>query len=227
MWSKRKRAESATLYETRPSGFHALIRQIQSWKLYGEWTVASWERSISSAVGSFMKHGSFPLEVKNELPNSELRLQLMLWFRPAKLEPSWGKIISSGEYGGLRSASFLLRPNFHVEFYQDTHHFNTFRPPSSLCGTPRRIWGGHIQGHRRRNASDLHRRMVSQSKHGSGSKFRFRHSGITRGDHRGVVEAVGGERRDHDHYALERRDIPATNQEQGDNGNPRDEDTFA
>ena len=85
--------------------------------------------------------GFFPLSHESGKPVSpELRLRFLLWFKPAELEPSWGKVIGSGEFQGLKNATFPLRPNGHVTLYQDAHHCSTFRPPFDLCGTPRRLW---------------------------------------------------------------------------------------
>lgn len=85
-------------------------------------------------------NGFFPLVMENGKPNPELKLRFMLWFKPAELEPTWTRIISHGQFQGLRNASFPLRSNCHVTLYQDAHHCSTFQPPLALCGSPRKLW---------------------------------------------------------------------------------------
>lgn len=84
--------------------------------------------------------GFFPLEMENGKPNPDLRLRFMLWFKPAAYEPTWGKIISNGEFQGLRNASFPQRSNCHVKLYHDAHHSSSFEPPYDLCGSPGKLW---------------------------------------------------------------------------------------
>ncbi|GMY34557.1 phospholipase D alpha 4 [Fagus crenata] len=85
-------------------------------------------------------NGFFPLLKENGTPNPELKLRFMLWFKPAEFEPSWRKILSNGEFQGLRNATFPQRSNCHVTLYQDTHHLSTFHPPFDSSGAPRRLW---------------------------------------------------------------------------------------
>lgn len=85
-------------------------------------------------------NGFFPLLMENGRPNPELKLRFMLWFKPAAFEPSWRKILSNGDFQGMRSASFPQRSNCHVTLYQDAHHLSTFQPPFLPRGAPRRLW---------------------------------------------------------------------------------------
>ena len=85
-------------------------------------------------------NGFFPLVPENGKPNPELKLRFLVWFKPAEFEPTWGKILSSGDFQGLKNATFPQRSNSHVTLYQDAHHCSTFQPPFDLCGTPRRLW---------------------------------------------------------------------------------------
>ncbi|XP_041015659.1 phospholipase D alpha 4 [Juglans microcarpa x Juglans regia] len=85
-------------------------------------------------------NGFFPLIMENGKPNPELKLRFMFWFKPAEFEPSWRKILSHGEFKGLRNATFPQRSNCHVTLYQDAHHLSTFHPPSFPRGPPRRLW---------------------------------------------------------------------------------------
>ncbi|XP_004297606.1 PREDICTED: phospholipase D epsilon [Fragaria vesca subsp. vesca] len=85
-------------------------------------------------------NGNLPLLIESGKPNPELKLRFMLWFKPAEFEPSWGKMISYGEFQGLRNATFPQRSNSHVTLYQDAHHCSSFKPSPKLCGTPRRLW---------------------------------------------------------------------------------------
>jgi len=89
---------------------------------------------------SSLINGLFPLLKENGTPNPELKLQFMLWFKPAVFEPSWRKMLSNGEFQGLRNATFPQRSNCHVTLYQDAHHLSTFHPPFYSCGAPRRLW---------------------------------------------------------------------------------------
>ncbi|XP_059455839.1 phospholipase D alpha 4 [Corylus avellana] len=82
-------------------------------------------------------NGFFPLLMENGRPNPELKLRFMLWFKPAAFEPSWRKMLSNGDFQGMRSASFPQRSNCHVTLYQDAHHLSTFQPPFL---PPRRLW---------------------------------------------------------------------------------------
>ena len=90
---------------------------------------------------SSLINGFFPLSQENgKQPNLELKLRLLLWFKAAEYEPTWEKILSNGEFQGLRNASFPQRSNTHVTLYQDAHHCSNFQPPFDICGTPRRLW---------------------------------------------------------------------------------------
>ncbi|KAL6134609.1 hypothetical protein ACLB2K_066838 [Fragaria x ananassa] len=61
-------------------------------------------------------NGNLPLLIESGKPNPELKLRFMLWpwFKPAEFEPSWAKMISYGEFQGLRNATFPQRSNSHV-----------------------------------------------------------------------------------------------------------------
>ncbi|XP_012069001.1 phospholipase D alpha 4 [Jatropha curcas] len=85
-------------------------------------------------------NGFFPLLMENGKPNPEVKLRFLLWFKPAEIEPSWRKILSNGEFQGLKNSTFPQRSNCHVTLYQDAHHLNTFQPPLALCGSPRKLW---------------------------------------------------------------------------------------
>lgn len=85
-------------------------------------------------------NGFFPLLTENGRPNPALKLRFMLWFKPAQFEPSWRKILSNGDFQGLRNATFPQRCNCHVTLYQDAHHLSTFQPPFFPRGPPRRLW---------------------------------------------------------------------------------------
>ncbi|KAI4355524.1 hypothetical protein L6164_004287 [Bauhinia variegata] len=85
-------------------------------------------------------NGFFPLHMDNGKPNPQLKLRLLLWFKPAELEPSWAKLLSSGEYQGLKNATFPKRSNCEVKLYHDAHHSSTFQPPFNLRGSPRKLW---------------------------------------------------------------------------------------
>ncbi|KAL7601339.1 hypothetical protein Lser_V15G25288 [Lactuca serriola] len=81
--------------------------------------------------------GLFPVCMENGKPNPELELRLMLWFKPANLEPNWRKIIDKNVFHGVKDATFPLRGKCGVTLYQDSHHHPTFKPP---CGSPRKLW---------------------------------------------------------------------------------------
>ncbi|KAL6972727.1 Phospholipase D alpha 4 [Sarracenia purpurea var. burkii] len=87
-----------------------------------------------------MINGFFPLKMDNGKPNPDLKLRFMLWFKPAELEPTWGKLLGNGRFEGLKNATFPQRSNCIVRLYQDAHHRSTFRPPFDLCGSPRKLW---------------------------------------------------------------------------------------
>lgn len=84
---------------------------------------------------------SFPLLMENGKLNLELKLRFMLWFKPAETEPGWGRLLSSGQFHGLRIGNtFPQRSNCRVMLYHDAHHSPTFQPPVPLCGSPRKLW---------------------------------------------------------------------------------------
>ncbi|GKV36534.1 hypothetical protein SLEP1_g44655 [Rubroshorea leprosula] len=83
-------------------------------------------------------NGFFPLVMENGKQNPELLLRFMLWFKPAELEPTWGKIFRNGGFPGLRNATFPQRSDCGVVLYQDAHHSSAFQPP--FCLTPRKLW---------------------------------------------------------------------------------------
>ncbi|KAF5751275.1 Phospholipase D epsilon family protein [Tripterygium wilfordii] len=86
-------------------------------------------------------NGFFPLIMEKGKPNQEIKLRLMLWFKPAELEPTWQKILDyDGDFPGLRNATFPQRSNCHVTLYNDAHHSSNFHPPSAICGPPRKLW---------------------------------------------------------------------------------------
>lgn len=78
--------------------------------------------------------------MENGKPNPKLKLKFILWFKPAELEPNWAKILSNGEFQGLRDATFPQRFNCQVKLYHDAHHSPSFQPPFELCGTPKNLW---------------------------------------------------------------------------------------
>ncbi|XP_030526387.1 phospholipase D alpha 4 [Rhodamnia argentea] len=85
-------------------------------------------------------HGLFPLQMENGQQNEKLKLQLILWFKPAEIELSWSKILTNGKFGGLRNATFPQRSNCQVTLYQDAHHLSGFQPLLGFGTTPRRLW---------------------------------------------------------------------------------------
>ncbi|EYU21384.1 hypothetical protein ABFS82_09G116700 [Erythranthe guttata] len=96
---------------------------------------------------SSLINGFFPLTKQNGKTNKRLKLQFIVWFKPADSEKSWEKVITEdsnnggGYYQGLKNgAAFPMRSNCGVTLYQDAHHSPEFRPPLDLCGTPRNLW---------------------------------------------------------------------------------------
>ncbi|KAL0319373.1 UNVERIFIED_CONTAM: Phospholipase D alpha 4 [Sesamum angustifolium] len=90
---------------------------------------------------SSLINGFFPLSKQNGKPNKKLKLQFIVWFKPAEGEKSWEKALeTNGGYQGLKNAAFPIRSNCSVTLYQDAHHRHTFQPPTDLCGTPRKLW---------------------------------------------------------------------------------------
>ncbi|KAI3803373.1 hypothetical protein L1987_31524 [Smallanthus sonchifolius] len=84
--------------------------------------------------------GLFPVCMENGKPHPELKIRFMLWFKPAKLEPKWQKIIDNRKFNVLRDATFPQRTNCSVTLYQDSHHCPMFQPPIDVCGSPRNLW---------------------------------------------------------------------------------------
>lgn len=84
--------------------------------------------------------GFFPLCMENGKPDPQLKLQFILWFKPAELEPTWGNLLDNGGFKGLKNATFPQRSNCSVTLYQDAHHHSNFHPPGNLCGTSRKLW---------------------------------------------------------------------------------------
>lgn len=89
-------------------------------------------------------NGFFPLcNDKNGKPNKRLKLQYILWFKPAENELSWETILANnGTFKGLKNATFPLRTNCRVKLYQDAHHNHTFQPPFAfgVHQTPGKLW---------------------------------------------------------------------------------------
>ncbi|KAL3632948.1 Phospholipase D alpha 4 [Castilleja foliolosa] len=85
--------------------------------------------------------GIFSMTKTNGKPNKTLKLQLVVWFKPADCETGWDKALEiGGGYRGLKNSSFPMRSNCGVTLYQDAHHCSTFKPPFELCGAPRKLW---------------------------------------------------------------------------------------
>lgn len=82
-------------------------------------------------------NGFFPLCKENGKPNKRLRLQYILWFKPAEYESSWDKALANNSFQGLKNGSFPQRTNCSVKLYQDAHHNPTFQPPYQ---TPGKLW---------------------------------------------------------------------------------------
>ncbi|KAL8466136.1 hypothetical protein ACS0TY_035301 [Phlomoides rotata] len=90
---------------------------------------------------SSLINGFFPVMNQKGEAMKKLKLQFMVWFKPAEFEPSWEKTLEiDGGYNGLKNASFPMRSNCGVTLYQDAHHHASFQPPFDLCGSPRRLW---------------------------------------------------------------------------------------
>ncbi|KNA04243.1 hypothetical protein SOVF_201460 [Spinacia oleracea] len=85
-------------------------------------------------------NGFFPLLSEDGKPKQKLGLQFILWFKPADLEPSWGKLIYGGDFKGLRNATFPQRSNCSVTLYHDVHHHSSFQPPLPGHNIPRNLW---------------------------------------------------------------------------------------
>ncbi|KAK6911947.1 Phospholipase D, C-terminal [Dillenia turbinata] len=81
-----------------------------------------------------------PLTSEKGKLNPDLKLRFMLLFRPAIFKTSWQKILDHGGFLGLKNATFPQRSNSRVTLYQDAHHLSSFKPPPSICGTPRNLW---------------------------------------------------------------------------------------
>ncbi|MBA0608647.1 hypothetical protein Godav_020839 [Gossypium davidsonii] len=90
---------------------------------------------------SSLINGFFPLQLENGKTSPEVKLRFMLWFKPAEFEPTWGRVIDSGGFQGLRNATFPQRSNCNVKLYQDVHHTSAFQPPfSSFSSAPTKLW---------------------------------------------------------------------------------------
>lgn len=85
-------------------------------------------------------NGFFPLLSEDGKPKPKLGLQFILWFKPANLEPCWGNVINSGEFKGLRNATFPQRSNCNVTLYHDAHHLPSFQLPLPVHGVPPKLW---------------------------------------------------------------------------------------
>ena len=90
--------------------------------------------------GASLINGFFPLCGENGKPNLKLKLQYILWFKPAEYESSWEKVLANDAYHGLKNATFPQRSNCNVILYQDAHHCASFQPPSALSQTPKKLW---------------------------------------------------------------------------------------
>ncbi|XP_027125025.1 phospholipase D alpha 4 [Coffea arabica] len=90
--------------------------------------------------GASLINGFFPLCGENGKPNLKLKLQYILWFKPAEYESSWEKVLANDAYQGLKNATFPQRSNCSVTLYQDAHQCASFQPPSALCQTPKKLW---------------------------------------------------------------------------------------
>lgn len=87
---------------------------------------------------SSLINGFFPLSKQNGKQKKKLKLQFIVWFKPAEDEKTWEKALENGGYKGLKNASFPMRSNCGVTLYQDAHHHPSFQPPSDI--RPRRLW---------------------------------------------------------------------------------------
>ncbi|XP_042488659.1 phospholipase D alpha 4 [Macadamia integrifolia] len=84
--------------------------------------------------------GFFPLLNEKGRPNPNLKLRFILWFKQAECEPSWQRVLSHGDFQGIKNSTFPQRSSCHVTLYQDVHHHSTFHPPVYLQGHPRKLW---------------------------------------------------------------------------------------
>ncbi|XP_057771947.1 phospholipase D alpha 4 [Salvia miltiorrhiza] len=87
---------------------------------------------------SSLINGFFPLSRQSGKQKKKLKLQFIVWFKPAEDEKPWEKALENGGYQGLKNASFPLRSSCGVTLYQDAHHHPSFQPPSDA--RPRRLW---------------------------------------------------------------------------------------
>ncbi|KAG6395738.1 hypothetical protein SASPL_141862 [Salvia splendens] len=87
---------------------------------------------------SSLINGFFPLSKQNGEQKKKLKLQFIVWFKPAEDEKTWEKALKNDRYQGLKNTSFPMRSNCGVTLYQDAHHHPSFHPPSN--GRPRRLW---------------------------------------------------------------------------------------
>ncbi|XP_027342882.1 phospholipase D alpha 4 [Abrus precatorius] len=118
-----------------PSDSTITIMMKTSCSILGKFHIQAKQLKEESLINGF-----FPLLMENGKPNPQLKLRFILWFKPAYLEPSWAKILSNGEFQGLRDATFPQRSNCQVQLYHDAHHSSAFQPPFDLCGAPRKLW---------------------------------------------------------------------------------------
>ncbi|XP_051147596.1 phospholipase D alpha 4 [Andrographis paniculata] len=91
---------------------------------------------------SSLINGIFPLAKPNGDPSKGIKLQFILWFKPADSETSWNKVLQiDGRYQGIRNSSFPLRSNCGLVLYQDAHHNPNFCPPLDRHRSPlRNLW---------------------------------------------------------------------------------------
>nr|GMC70887.1 phospholipase D alpha 4 [Ipomoea batatas] len=87
--------------------------------------------------GESLIEGFFPLKMESGKANKKLKLQFILWFKPAEYEANWGKVLENGGFMGLKNATFPQRSNCSVTLYQDAHHKHEFQPPFAK---PRNLW---------------------------------------------------------------------------------------
>lgn len=75
--------------------------------------------------------------MENGKINKKLKLQFILWFKPAEYESSWGKVLENGGFMGLKNATFPQRSSCSVTLYQDAHHTHGFQLPFTK---PKNLW---------------------------------------------------------------------------------------
>ncbi|KAL3528635.1 hypothetical protein ACH5RR_007957 [Cinchona calisaya] len=89
---------------------------------------------------SSLINGFFPVCKENGKQNPKLKLQYILWFKPAEYESSWEKVLANDAYQGMKNATFPQRSNCNVRLYQDAHHSSSFQPPFAISQTPKKLW---------------------------------------------------------------------------------------